>query len=197
MNKLTTVSRLVLVGVGLHLLTACAVKHGSIAGNAFWKYSDTDSSKPDSGAEVFLFSEDTTQRPLVVTCDSLGNFSFSNIPVGDYTLVTRSRAAHSTAPDQIHDFVNYLYEPVVDYGSVGDKQLISKFIEAYYGAKTHVYYRPIADHLADSIFNLLPGNSPLIKWVYRSAPMGPEKVKIQKVRVEAGKPNVIVIDFGS
>ncbi len=197
MNKLISVARLVAVAFVLQFPTACAVKHGSITGSAYWKYNEVAGNRPDSGSEVFLFSSATAEGPLTAICDSLGNFSFSKIPVGDYTLVARSRATTSSVPDQIHDFVEYLYDPIIGFGRKADDPLISRFIESYYLAKKHYYYQQASERLADSIFNAMPRDCPLLKWVYHSGAMVPGKVKVQKAKVEAEKPSKVVIDFGS
>lgn len=197
-----------LFAVALSLLIGCANKHGSISGGAYWR--DVEGNRPDTGTEVFLFPADTSIDPLKTICDAQGNFSFTNVPVGDYSLVARSRATTSSYADQLHAFVDYLYTPLIGFDLRQHSRLISHFIDVYYGAERHSFYRGESERLADSIFHLMPGDSPFNKWLYHTGlskdefarrnltmeRLGLNRVKIQKLTVGEGKPARVMIDFG-
>lgn len=178
-------SQLALAIVAFPFINACHPKTGNLTGNAYWRYNNYVGDKPDAGTEIFLFTQDTSKEPLKTMCDVQGNFSFKQLPVGEYILVARSRATTSSSADQMNDLLPYLSEPIISFPRQPENTIVTDFIDSYYRAQLHErvpfatdsrdiksnldsfrYYHRLSENLADSILNMMPGECPLKKWIY-------------------------------
>ena len=203
-------------------LFSCKPKPGSLAGNAYWKYNDYVGNKPDAGADVYLFSTDTSKSPLKTTSDVQGNFALNNLAPGKYLLVVSSKATNASSQDQVNAILSFLYDPIIGFPTIKSDQ-IHRFIESYYGAKRFEvkmeirestardslnYYRTIARETADSILNELPEEKPFKKWVFYfgAKNIGDDvkiktwtalsKIKVQTVEIKSEETASAIIDFG-
>jgi hypothetical protein len=98
----------------------CFGQTGTISGNAFWKYNDFVGNKPDAGASVYVYPEDTASKQLQTQCDVQGNFRFEHVKPGKYLVVIQSL---NTTTNGFYNYNQVRFSPTKKYLGFDLKEL--------------------------------------------------------------------------
>jgi len=204
---------------------SCSSKHsaysgeatGKISGNVYWKYNNVIGNKPDAGANVYLYTLDTTKQYQTTSCDVQGNFSFTGLQDGPYLVVVRSENTTSRPRDF---FMNASDSATLKYvgfylrdlnKSISDSMshTFQKYADAL-GASVHAEYGTseadrlqkeagklddLTDRYADSVTSMIP-NTPKFK-PFEKIGTYPKKIRLEEVSVKNGQASAVNVDFGT
>lgn len=189
------------------MLYSCSKGKGTVSGNVFWKYNKFVGDKPDAGAEVYLFSTDSTIDPLKAETDVAGNYKFEDVPVNRYLLVIQSKNTTTNGYDQLYEFFmnsvqNYFKADInsteakkaLDYNHEIEIAKIKAIQDDQY-ADSVMYYNSVTEKLSDSLLNDLEKRSSIISKYFKLGRMS-KKLKIYEIPIKNGETVTKVTDFG-
>ena len=121
------------------------IKTGRVTGTITYKYNDYVGNKADTGATVILVSKSVTSLPDSVgigmtvelpdgcygkTVDGSGNYTFDNVPIGEYYLIIISK---NTNPNKNlgHEFYSYCWGGVYSLFSETGKEYALNYAKYY------------------------------------------------------------------
>ncbi|HVX92531.1 MAG TPA: hypothetical protein VHA74_00260 [Candidatus Dojkabacteria bacterium] len=187
----------------------CIAQTGNIAGNVFWKYNEFVGNRGDAGAEVYLWSQDTSKQPVKTTCDITGNFSLSNLDTGTYLLGVVSKNTNSrdnfndldAAPlkeyfgfdlknlnPMLYDSVDFFQKEYlktlykVDFSTGKEKRQAEKNLVPALKKRQDYEGKLLSEaHLSRGLFGLF---------------FSLNKINLQEITIKANQTTNVVIDFG-
>jgi hypothetical protein len=88
------------------LLTACSKEPGSVSGNVYYKYNNFVGNKPDSGAEIKMYSlaDGNKEVTYEATTDVQGNYKIADVVPGDYLVIVKSENTTALVRDILMQF---------------------------------------------------------------------------------------------
>jgi hypothetical protein len=189
--------------------------YSSLSGNVSWKFNDYIGNKADAGSEIVLISLDTIRGVLKYesTADLQGNYKIENVLPGSYFLVIKSKNATDCPEDHLNNLKNYEDDLSQLFGLNllpfkkeidAIDQLHEEFTkilladESEYGGYTSQInqYTKIETDMrerAAKIIEKIPDDVKRKIDIYTGYS---NALYFSNVRIEEGKPEVIITDFG-